>query len=216
MGVEVQIRSLAVIAGATVFLTKSPERSAFDPILVCDPVYLRAPEARDYESWAALREESRSHLVTWEQDWAPEDISISSFRRRLRSFEREAKRASGLSLFVYRREDRSLVGGLTLTNIRYGAARAATMGYWIGAPYIRKGYGLAAVEGAMAHAFDTIGLNRIEAACQPGNIASQRLLTACGFSREGRAEDYLKINGKWRDHDLYAITARRFHKREAL
>lgn len=197
------------------FLTKSPERSAFDPVLVRDPVYLRAPAAADYEDWARLREESREHLIKWEQDWAPEDLSVSAYRRRLRLFERDAKRAGGLSLFVFHRSDRTLVGGLTLTNIRYGAARAGTLGYWIGASFLRRGFGSAAVEALLSHAFETLDLNRVEAACQPENVASQRLLRSCGFTREGRASDYLKINGRWFDHDLYAMTARRFRERGA-
>jgi len=195
------------------FLTKSPARPVFEPILVNDPVYLRTPAASDYDGWAALREESRSHLVKWEQDWAPEDLSVSAYRRRLRLFERDAKRAASLSLFTFRRADRTLIGGLTLTNIRYGAARAATLGYWIGAPFLRRGYGAAAVEAVLAHAFETLDLNRVEAACQPENIASQGLLAACGFEREGRASDYLRINGEWVDHDLFAMTARKYRER---
>lgn len=195
------------------FLTKSSVRSAFDPILVRDPVYLRSPQARDYTEWAELREHSRTHLIRWEQDWAPENLTLASFRQRLRQFDRDAKRACGLSLFVFRRSDSVLVGGLTLTNIRYGAARAATIGYWIGEPYIKCGFGLAAVSALLVHVFDSLGLNRVEAACQRGNIASQRLLVSSGFHREGQAEDYLKINGKWRDHDLYAVTARRHRER---
>jgi len=197
------------------FLSKSPVRSAFDPILVEDPVFLRSPAASDHKEWARLRELSRPHLITWEQDWTPELLSVASYRRRLRLFEREAKSASGLSLFIFLSDDRALVGGLTLTNIRYGAARAGTLGYWIGAPYLCKGYGAAAVEALLAHAIETLDLNRIEAACQTGNVASQRLLTAAGFSREGSARDYLKINAEWCDHDLYAITARSYRERKA-
>lgn len=196
------------------FLLKSPHRSAFDPVLVFDPVFLRCPEIGDYEAWAALREDSRAHLIRWEQDWSPEYITYASYKQRLRQFERDAKRSSSLSLFAFRSEDHALVGGLTLSHIRYGASRAATLGYWIGAPFARQGYGKATVEAALAHAFDGLDLNRVEAACQPGNIASQRLLLACGFALEGHAEDYLKINGQWREHDLFALTARRYCERE--
>ena len=69
-------------------------------------------------------------------------------------------------------------------------------------------------EAVAHHAFEAIGLNRVEAACQPENEASQALLARCGFRKEGRAEDYLHINGEWRDHDLFAITRRSFRKRE--
>lgn len=196
------------------FQLKTPQRSAFEPVLVRDPVYLRGPAPGDHAAWARLREESRGHLVRWEEDWSPDDLSYAAYRRRLRHFEREARRAAGLSLFVFERESRALVGGATLTNIRYGAARTGVVGYWIGAPYVRRGFGAAAVEAVLAHAFGAIDLNRAEAACQPENEASQRLLARCGFRREGRAKDYLRINGRWRDHDLFAITAGEFRNRE--
>ncbi len=195
------------------FLLKSRNRSAFDPILVRDPVYLRSPQLSDYDSWRSLREDSQAHLTRWEQDWTAENLTLSSFRQRLRHFERDARRASGLSLFCFRNEDDALVGGLSLTNIRYGAARAGSLGYWIGAPFTRQGMGKALVEALLGHAFDGLNLNRVEAACQSENSASQHLLAGCGFALEGHAQDYLKINGAWRNHDLFAITARAYRCR---
>jgi len=196
------------------FQLKTPPRSVFDPILVRDPVYLRAPNAGDHAAWARLREASRAHLSKWEEDWTADELSFAAFRRRLKHFEREANRARALSLFVFERAGGELVGGATLSNIRYGASRAGVLGYWIGADKTCLGFGAAAVDAMMRHAFEAIGLNRVEAACQPENAASQRLLAKCGFQREGRAEGYLRINGEWRDHDLFAITARAFRKRE--
>lgn len=193
-------------------LTNAPSRPAFRPILVSDPVYLRTATMSDHASWAALREESRAHLIGWEQDWAPEDNSASSFRRRLRHYERQAKRAVSLPLLIFRRNDQTLLGGVTLSNIRYGAARTATIGYWIGHPYTRKGYGAVAVSAVLGHAFESIELNRVEAACQTENSASRSLLMKCGFSKEGLARDYLRINGAWRDHEIFAMTASDFRK----
>lgn len=193
---------------------KTPPRSAFDPVLVRDPVYLRAPEVGDHDAWARLREQSRAHLVLWEEDWSPEDLSLTAYRRRLRHFSREARSAGGLTLFVFERDSRALVGGAALANIRYGAARTCVLGYWIGAPYVRRGFGAAAADAVLGHAFGAIGLNRVEAACQPENEASHALLAKCGFRHEGRAWDYLRINGHWRDHDLFAITAREYCSRE--
>jgi ribosomal-protein-alanine N-acetyltransferase len=192
------------------FQQNTPPRSIFDPVLVRDPVYLSAPRLEDHASWARLREQSRSHLVPWEDDWSPEELDFSFYRRRLKLFEREAARGGALSLFVFARAERALVGGVTLTNIRYGSARSGIVGYWIGKPFVRRGYGTAAVGALTAHAFEAIGLNRLEAACQPDNAASRRLLVKCGFHREGRAKDYLRINGEWRDHDIFAMTARDF------
>ncbi|WP_395075440.1 GNAT family N-acetyltransferase, partial [Hyphococcus sp.] len=143
----------------------------------------------------------------WEETWTPAQATLSAYKRRLKTYQGEARRGGGLSLLSFRQRDGVLVGGATLSNIRYGAARSAILGYWIGSPHIRQGYGRAGLLALKAHAFERIGLNRIVAACQPENVASQKLLEACGFIREGRSRDYLRINGEWRDHDIYAVTA---------
>lgn len=193
--------------GGAMFLTKSPARPAFDPVLVRDPVLLRAAQTSDLPAWMRLREESRAHLVRWEEEWALSELNAAAFKRRLRHCDREMRRGASLPLFVFRRDDETLVGGATLSNIRYGAARSAHLGYWIGEPYVRRGYGLAAVRALLDHAFHAVNLNRIEAACQPENVASQHLLKRAGFLKEGLARRYLRINGAWRDHNIFAITA---------
>ncbi len=94
--------------------------------------------------------------------------------------------------------------GLALANIRRGVAQAGSLGYWIGAPFIRRGYMTAAVRALVPAAFDVLRLHRVEAACIPTNLASVRLLEKTGFRREGYARSYLCINGTWQDHLLYA------------
>jgi [ribosomal protein S5]-alanine N-acetyltransferase len=96
------------------------------------------------------------------------------------------------------------VGGLTLANIRRGVAQAASLGYWMGLPFIRHGYMTAAVSAVIPFAFTTLRLHRLEAACIPTNAASIRLLEKTGFVREGYAREYLCINGIWQDHLLFA------------
>ncbi|WP_425409129.1 GNAT family N-acetyltransferase [Hyphococcus sp.] len=189
------------------FLSKSPNHPAFDPVLVCDPVYLRTAKSSDYAEWSQLREQSREHLIAWEEDWAPQDLSHAVFKRRLAAQTRDAQRGGGLSLLIFRRNDRVIVGGVTLSNIRYGAARSAILGYWVGSPYLRCGYASSAVRAIVDHAFDAIGLHRLVAACQPENAASQNLLDRCGFKQEGLAREYLKINGAWRDHLIFSLIA---------
>jgi len=93
---------------------------------------------------------------------------------------------------------------LTLANIRRGVAQAGSLGYWMGAPFVRRGYMAAAVLALVPFAFSTLRLHRLEAACIPTNTASIRLLEKTGFSREGYAREYLCINGIWQDHVLYA------------
>jgi ribosomal-protein-alanine N-acetyltransferase len=109
------------------------------------------------------------------------------------------------SLLLFRESDDVLIGGLTIGQIRRGVAQAATLGYWMGAPYAGRGYMSNAVRSAIGFAFATLRLHRIEAACLPTNQASIRLLEGAGFSREGFARAYLRINGSWQDHVLYGL-----------
>lgn len=183
-----------------------PDRS-FNPVLVHEPVTLRLAAASDFEDWRALRETSRDHLNRWEDDWETALLTRQAFRRRLRRQRADMRRGGGLYLLSFRTSDKALIGGVTLTNIRYGAARSGILGYWVGAPFTRKGYGAASVRAMLAHVFERMELNRVVAACQKENAASQQLLRRCGFQEEGLARDYLKINGQWRDHLIFALTA---------
>lgn len=180
------------------------------PVLTYGQVRIRTPEFEDYEAWAELRKTSRSHLTRWEPDWRDEEMTPKAFRARLRAYRREMRRGAGLPFFIFRREDNCMVGGVTLTNIRFGPSRSASIGYWIGEPFVRRGYARAAINAVLIYAFTDLQLNRVEAACQPDNISSRRLLETIGFVNEGIARDYLFINGAWRDHLLFAITAAEF------
>lgn len=170
-------------------------------------VYLRAPEARDYAEWSALREASRDFLAPWEPTWAADELSRSSYRYKLRRYLEDARDDRAYALFVFRESDGALTGGLTLSNVRRGVAQTASLGYWSGAAFSGKGYITAAVRACVRYAFNDLDLHRVEAACQPENAASRRVLEKAGFTLEGRAAAYLKINGQWRDHLLWGIVS---------
>jgi len=169
-----------------------------------DGVYLRFPEPRDYAEWSELREESRAFLTPWEPTWAPDELSRGSFRYKLRRYAEDARDDKAYAFFIFREQDQMLVGGLTLSNVRRGVAQAGSLGYWAGQRYAGLGYVTAAVKTIVRYAFDDLALHRVEAACQPENAASRRVLLKAGFEEEGRARAYLKINGAWRDHVLFA------------
>jgi [ribosomal protein S5]-alanine N-acetyltransferase len=170
-----------------------------------DGVYLRAPELRDYQDWATLREASRAFLTPWEPTWAQDETSRGAFRYKLRRYAEDARDDKAYALFVFREEDDALLGGVTLSNVRRGVAQTASLGYWAGEAHAGKGYITAAVRAVLLYAFDDLGLHRVEAACQPDNAASRRVLAKAGFTEEGAARAYLKINGAWRDHVLFGI-----------
>ena len=174
------------------------------PAIVGDSVMLRAPQMADHAEWAALRESSREFLTPWEPTWPPDDLTRASFRRRIRRYAEDQRSDLAYPLFLFRKSDNVLLGGLTLANIRRGCAQAGNLGYWMGEAYSRQGYMTAAVKLVIPFAFETLRLHRIEAACIPANLASIRLLEKTGFRREGFAREYLCIDGAWQDHLLYA------------
>jgi ribosomal-protein-alanine N-acetyltransferase len=168
-------------------------------------VYLRYPTMGDYAAWAELRAVSRHHLTVWEPQWARDELTRSAYRRRLRQYQRELRDDQGYALFILRASDAILLGGLSISNVRRGVAQAASVGYWIGEPHAGGGHMTDALRAVLPFAFGALGLNRLEAACQPNNAPSRRVLEKVGFRREGMARRYLKINGVWQDHDLYAL-----------
>jgi len=183
---------------------RSIQLSETHPIVQGDGVYLRAPQMSDFPAWAALREQSRSFLVPWEPTWPEDDLTRSSFRRRLRRYSEDMRADQAYAFLLFRKTDNTLIGGITLTNVRRGVAQAASMGYWAGAPFAAQGYMTRGVLALIPFAFDVLRLHRIEAACIPTNQPSIRLLERTGFTREGYAREYLCINGLWQDHLLYA------------
>jgi ribosomal-protein-alanine N-acetyltransferase len=168
-------------------------------------VYLRQPSMGDYAAWARLRALSRQHLTVWEPLWSRDELARSSFRRRLRQYQREMRDDQGYAFLIFSEADASLLGGLTLSNVKRGVAQTASLGYWMGLPHAGRGHMTAAVRAVIPFAFSTLGLHRLEAACLPHNGPSARVLEKTGFRREGRARRYLKINDVWQDHDLYAL-----------
>lgn len=167
-------------------------------------VCLRPPVMGDYSAWARLRALSRQHLTVWEPQWSRDELSRSAFRRRLRQYQREVREDQGYAYFIVHKAEGTLLGSVTLSNVRRGVSQSASVGYWIGLPYTNQGLMTDAVRTLATHAFDRMGLHRLEAACMHSNSASARVLAKTGFRREGICRQYLKIDGAWQDHDLYA------------
>ena len=183
-------------------LGTSPENANF---IRGDGFYLRPAEMRDFDQWRGLREQSRAFLTPWEPTWPHDDLTRGSFRRRLRRHSEEIDRDEAYSFFLFRENDHVLLGGLTLGQVRRGVAQTATLGYWMGEPHAGRGHMARAVRAAAAFAFATLRLHRLEAACLPHNAASKHLLESVGFSQEGFARAYLRIDGNWQDHLLFAL-----------
>jgi len=166
---------------------------------------LRAPVPGNYTGWKKVRESSQSFLKPWEPKWPQDDLTRVGFRRRLKRYAWEREQKVGETYFLIRMEDNLPIGGISISNIRYGVARTCSIGYWMGEKYAAKGYMGISVIALCDHIFDNLNLHRIEAACLPDNHRSSGLLKSAGFFHEGLLREYLEIDGKRRDHLLYSL-----------
>ena len=179
-------------------------RNRTEPELQTDRLLMRSPQMRDFEQWARLRSDSQEFLAPWEPQWSRDHLTSRAFRNRVIWAERAIRQGEAYPLFLFRQKDGQIIGGVTLSNIRRQPAQAGTLGYWVGEAYAMQGYMTEALSLVRDHAFAALDLSRLEGACLPDNVASRRLLERCGFKYEGVAQSYLQINGRWRNHVLYA------------
>ena len=118
-----------------------------------------------------------------------------------------AEEGTGYQFGIYTIKDSLLIGQVSINNVVLGVANYADMGYFIHPDYQGGGRMTAAVKLAVAYGFRALKLNRVQAAVLPSNKGSQRVLEKNGFQFEGTARKYLKINGKYQDHQIYAVLA---------
>jgi [ribosomal protein S5]-alanine N-acetyltransferase len=167
-------------------------------------VLVRAPTPADRDRYLqAMRASRRLH-----GRWVP-PASDESFDRLLKCVEDERYEPG----FVCRIEDGAIVGFININEIVRGLFQSAYLGYAAVAPYAGHGYMREGLEVVMARAFTDLGLHRLEANIQPDNQASIALVRGAGFVREGFSERYLKIAGRWRDHERWAIRVEQWRAR---
>lgn len=107
------------------------------------------------------------------------------------------------------RESGAIAGFVNVNNIVLGAFRCGALGYGAFAHAAGRGLMREALALTVGHAFaaDGLALHRLEANIQPGNTASIALVRGLGFRLEGLSPDFLQVDGAWRDHERWAITA---------
>ena len=174
------------------------------PVLLSERLELRLPRKADYIPWVTTRRAGVDFLQPWEPIRGRDYEAKASFYNRIGWAHRAARQKSAFPFIIIQRQDARLMGAITLDNVRFGPAKAGTVGYWIGPEFARQGYMSEALGQVVEFAFERLGLSRIEAACLPENEASRGVLETCGFKYEGVAQSYLQIAGRWRTHVLYA------------
>lgn len=167
-------------------------------------VVLRGLRTRDRDEWEALRAANGDWLSPWEAT-APSPQGRSRFRQLVRYYDREASDGR-MQPFVIECEGR-LVGQMHLFGIAWGSMRSGAAGYWVSRSHAGRGIVPLALAGLVDHAFYGLGLHRVEVNIRPGNAASLRVVDKLGFRDEGLRERFLHIDGGWRDHRTFALTA---------
>lgn len=145
-------------------------------------------------------------LAEWEATQPPDSSATNvGYRAMTRDLIRQGKQGKALPFALTYRG--VMVGQVTVTGVTWGSARWGQVGYWIDEAHAGKGIMPIAVALACDHCLRAVGLHRIEIAIRPENKASLRVVEKLGFTLVGKAPRYLHINGQWRDHLLFAITA---------
>jgi ribosomal-protein-alanine N-acetyltransferase len=169
-------------------------------------VTLRPIAMSDRAAWEEVRAHNRAWLVRWEATRPPgSPARAATFRGMVRELRRQARQGRSLPFALV--VDGAFAGQLTVNNIVGGSAMFASIGYWIDQRRAGKGYVPLAVALATDHCFLGLGLHRMEIAIRPENTASLRVVEKLGFAEFGYAPRFLHIDGDWRDHRLFALTA---------
>ncbi len=164
---------------------------------VGERVFLRAPQADDYVEFRALMLASRR----LHRGFASPPVEAEQFATLLK----RCRQSNFESFFVCLNDDGALVGVFDLSEIVRGIFQSAYMGYYVGQPFAGRGLMTEAMRLVLRHTFEELKLHRVEANIQPHNAPSLALVRRAGFSREGFSRRYLKIDGRWRDHERWAI-----------
>ncbi len=139
--------------------------------------------------------------------WSSAPTTPARFRRYLKS----TRRGADAGYFILSAAG-ELTGVVNLSEVVRGPFRSAYLGYYAFAPHQGRGYMTAGLAAVVKAAFREMKLHRLEANIQPGNKASIALVKRLGFRREGFSERYLKLGGRWRDHERWAITVERWKR----
>jgi ribosomal-protein-alanine N-acetyltransferase len=175
-------------------------------VLTEGDVVLRPLHRSDSERWLALRARNAVWLDPWEAT-SPEPgrRRPPTFPRFVRSLSRQARAGTALPFAVLYRGE--LVGQLTVSTVVRGSLCSASIGYWVSEHVAGRGIIPTAVALAVDHCLGPVGLHRVEIAIRPENVASLRVVAKLGLREEGMRERYLHIQGEWRDHRTFAVTA---------
>jgi len=170
-------------------------------------IFLRSPQAKDQAEYLALNRRSAS----FNRGLASPPTQPEQFA----AFLERCRVDTTACFFICRRTDGVILGYISLSEIVRGGFQSAYLGYYMGAEFAGQGYMTEAVALMLRYAFVDLKLHRVEANIQPGNVASIALVKRAGFMKEGFSRRYLKICGRWRDHERWTMLAEDWRARKS-
>ncbi len=172
------------------------------------PTAIRPTAPEDAREQLRLRVANRGHTGPWDPVRDDSFYTEAGQRLELDLDQRSWAAGSAYAFAILDLDaDARLIGRVALSNVVRGPWQNATLGYWIDKDSLGRGHAPRAVALVLRFAFEHAGLHRVQPAIIPRNHRSVRVAEKVGFRLEGRALRYLKINGVWEDHDVYALTA---------
>ena len=172
--------------------------------ILLERLIIRPPRRRDWKAWGKLRISSYEFLIKWEPYWDLDKCNRSTYMRQLRLQRTRAAYDQAYSFLCFRKSDKSLLGGINVSNIERGVMQTGNIGYWLGKDFTSKGYMYESIYTLLPYIFDQIKLNRVQAYTLEENKSSRKLLESLNFKKEGILRNSMKINNVWRDHILYS------------
>lgn len=165
--------------------------------IVGQRIFLSIPKIRDLEEFIALNRASvRLHRNL---------VSPPKHAEEFIAYLKRCRHACSVCFLIHQLEEKAIVGSINLSHIARGGFQSAYLGYFVGEPYSARGYMTEAIRLMLWYAFERLRLHRVEANVQPQNSPSLALVKRAGFKREGYSRRYLKVCGRWRDHERWAI-----------
>jgi len=165
-------------------------------------VLLRYPTWADGAEFLTLRERSRAFLEPWEPEHGRLGFATPALFERYMRFGPRHRRVRWLVCSV---RGGALRGSISIGEVERGGSSRAVLGYWIGAPFARRGYMGEALVLALGCVAQELRVKRLAAYVLPENTPSKRLLAKLGFERAGIARSYRVLHGKARDHERWVI-----------
>jgi ribosomal-protein-alanine N-acetyltransferase len=180
-------------------------RNLGHPLVAGSRVFLRQPREDDMDEFIRLVVASRCFLHPW--------VTPASTPEAYARFLLHSRRKSMCARLVCRSENGRIIGVCNLSQIFLGNLKSAYLGYWIGASFADQGYMTEAVYLVLTYAFVSLRLQRIEANIQPENAGSRALVARIGFKMAGFSSRYLKVAGRWKDHERWVVRREEWSER---